>query len=382
MSFFDYLEEFRLERNPYGLFELKKEGITADLLGTLLGLNSIVLTPDKEQIINMATMCYLFGLLGINISRFTAVPAGYIATFENEGTFLSFYPDYIIRKFQLQCDKLFENAAEPLENKAYYATISYISKDFIVKDKNTKSIKEFLQLALSIATYPMPNGVKKKLEEAIKKFNIENLNNCKDNDLVLASIVSNSPKIRDDLLKVNLKQTNAEKSVDDIISEVVYKKTFDNDEAKSEYAAKLKDAKALFDRIFDGFIMPGYFIYKSTGMDRAGQAVPKDGMILNKAERISELKGILEEAGFCDSFILSANIIDIYNMCSTDYSADVIYDILSSLYRLTNSDSFNDGNMKPKLYRKVPNNYENYASKARFRNKFPTIAGVAVRSKY
>ena len=69
------LRKCELVRNERHILTLKGR----EDLDRLFGFDVATLTPNEDQICYFAAICYLFGLFGINVSSFSALPLGFVA---------------------------------------------------------------------------------------------------------------------------------------------------------------------------------------------------------------------------------------------------------------------------------------------------------------
>lgn len=346
MNIFNELRNYTLTRNNQGVYVLKK-GNDETSLNKIFGLSTITLTPDEHQINNFAAMCYLYGLFGINVSAFTAVPAGFIATFSKDnneyGTFFT-DPYYVSQDIMRLCE---EQTKEEPQNSNFYKMVATILED---------SKLSLLERSLMISSFIQQTDIKKREEEAIKQFNVVNQQNCDDNHLVLEDIVS----LNKDLL-ADLNQVNKSETPNETIIELVNKREFSSESDKDEYLEQLKGAKETFNKVLSEFILDsGYFVYR-------GRNKEQDGTVLNKQDRAAILRNILKSNNpNKNDDDISADIIDIYNMCSTDYSADIVYDVLVKISE----------NNKQQVNSEVPKAENNKEEKNLFRHNNSDLINI------
>lgn len=346
MSLSDELREYELVRDKYAILRLKK-GDYSRRLSEKIGLPFITLTPDKDQICNFASMCYLFSLFNIKVSSFSAIPRGYVASFTRNGEFFGTFltdPNYISQVIIGLCKEL--------GSKFYQDVIKIMSCEGMnLTDK-----------CLEISKLGKSEIVDGCIKEAIKKFNEVNTQNCRDNDTIIENIVSPDSDVMCDLIIINgviaaLKEDKIIEDLGSIIVSVVDRKKFSSEEERSTYIAKVAKAKKDFDDIFDNFIIQeGYYVYRGKGKEQ-------NGKILNSRERIEELRQKLQEIKpNAKPKHIAADIIDIINMCATDYSADIVYDVLNCIA---------NGETK-KIDAVIPDNEGNQEEKLKFgRNRNP-----------
>lgn len=368
MDFFKELQECELKRDNQGIYRLEYRGYKKDDLNHLFGLSTATLTPDKESIINFAAITYLYGLLGINIETFTAIPAGFIGSYNTAkdvhyGTFLS-DPYYVTKEIIETCNRLLDSGEE-LNDGGFFANVLAILKN---------EEKSFLDKVLEISALAKPREFEEKLETAIKQFSDVNDKNCALNHKILEDIVTDSNETLSALSKIN-EEAGRGKSVDSIIEELVaarkpksliekiiylfktkkYKKEMD------EFVKKTRDTKGLYDLILNSFILDsGYYVYR--GRDRK-----QDGAVLNSTQRAELLMGYLKSANPLKSEEeLHADLVDILNMCSTDYAADIVLEVMKAIKE----------NNKEKIDEVIPPALNNRSEKDDFRNAIPEVYDV------
>lgn len=323
MDFFDELRNLEFRRGSYGTFELGRwdefgKWVIDQSMSTLLGLNSMALTPDKEQMKNLACMCYLFGLFNNYIDHFVAVPAGYIASFSYEGVFLSFYPQYIIEQAKVLCssEQLFlEQCKRWADSKFYEKVLEILSTG-----------DSLFNMVLDIVFLPKSDNISKRLDNALATFSKVDLDNCDKNDFILESIISDGEEELSELSLVNQIVKNSDIKTNEALK---FLELYDMGSGHFD-CNKIRNSKKVFDNIMEDFILNGYYIYR--GKDRDGKLINQDWMILDRCSRILELKKLLKEAvpdktewDYID------DIIDIFNICSTDYTGPVVSEILANL---------------------------------------------------
>ena len=346
MGLLDELRGYELVRDKYAILRLKKDDYNWKL-SEKIGLPFITLTPDKEQICNFAAICYLFALFNIKVSSFSAIPKGYVASFTRNGEFFGTFltdPNYISQVIIGLCKES--------DGKFYQDVIKIMSCEG----------KNLTEKCLEISRLGKSEIIDGYIKEAIEKFNEVNLQNCKDNDTIIENIVCTDPNVMRDLFIVNsimaaLKEDKINIDLDSIILRVVNRRKFSSEEERSTYIAKVVKAKKDFDDIFDNFIIQeGYYVYRGKGKEQ-------DGKILNSKERIEELRQKLQEIKpNTKPKHIAADIIDIINMCATDYSADIVYDVLICI---ANKEA-------EKINIVIPNNEGNQEEKLKFgRNRNP-----------
>ena len=367
MEFFKELQECELKRDNQGVYRLEYLGYKKDDLNHLFGLSTATLTPDKESIINFAAITYLYGLLGVNVETFTAIPAGFIGSYNDNGvhygTFLS-DPYYVTQEVIETCDYFLESGEE-LGDGGFFANI----REILQNEK-----KSFLDKVLEIAALKKPREFEWKLERAMERFGDVNDRNCALNHKILEDIVTDSQENLSALSRVN-SEINGGKTIDDVIAELVKERKpktliekiiclFKSKKIKKEteeFVSKTKSAKELYDKILNSFILDsGYYVYR--GRDRE-----QDGTVLNDTERAELLMGYLKSANPLKSEKeLHADVVDILNMCSTDYAADIVLEVMKAIKE----------NEKEKIDEVIPPSINNRTEKRDFRNAIPEVFDV------
>lgn len=307
--FFDDLKNKKLKRNEDNFYTLEDEG-----LDRLFGINNVLtLTPNEENIANFAAINYFFGLFGINVESFTAVPSGYLASYNKDNEFYGTFwidPYYITNEFIKLCDEKINNN----ENSNIYTNIKMILLN------NSLSL---LKKSLLVSSYINKEGISifnDKLGNAIKIYEEVNNKNCNDNHQILREVVANDQEKYDELLNY--------------------------------------------------FILPGYLHYR--GYDRDNNKIDQRSQILNDVTRIDLLMKMLnyDTMLYYEKKPKFKDIISILNMCSTDYSADMAYNLFKSISKIeTNIDINNVTNVASELMiNNVPLTPNNEKEKSSTRN--------------
>lgn len=316
ISTLNELREHELVRDKYAILRLKKGDYNKNL-GRKIGLPFITFTPDKEQICNFASICYLFSLFNIKISGFSAIPSGYVASFERNGKFFGTFttdPTYISKVAKDLCGE---------EDSEFYKKVSSIIS-------NTD--KSLIERCLEISGLNKDEAIAESVAKAIESFDDANGQNCKDNDTIIENIICTDPMVMRDLFVINsvvslpLGQKVSREVLDIVIAKVVDRRSFNSIEERNAYLTKVTKSKKDYDDIFDNFIInSGYYVYRGMGKEQ-------DGKVLNSSERIKELKRKLQEIKpNADSRAIASDIIDIINICATDYSADIVYAVFNCI---------------------------------------------------
>lgn len=357
------LRKCELVRNERHILTLKGR----EDLDRLFGFDVATLTPNKDQICYFAAICYLFGLFGINVSSFSAIPLGFVASFKKNGEFFGTFlsePTYVSRIILGLCIKT--KNIEP-SNAAFFDSVLGIMSD------NETSL---IDKCIKIRNLNKNEIIKNRTKEALEQFDKVNLQNCKDNGIIIEKIVSGSSEIAEDLHAINayeeaekkkLKEKGETKNVkiplDDKILELVGNRRFDSEEDRLNYLQCLKNTKAVHDELFYGYILDsGYYVY-------VGRNRNQNGKVLNDITRISLLRKLLQSINpQKDHSDINTDIIDILNLCSTDYSADVVYAVFD---RIANGKA-----QSMERITRVPNNKGNKEEVANARNNIGIHYGI------
>ena len=347
---FSKIKNKRLRRNEYGLYTLDDSD-----LDRMLGLDDKVftLTPNKEHITTFAAMTYLFGLFGMSIESFTAIPLGYIATYKNGGTFITFEPvieEELVNLCEAEIGRLKKKKEKDELNETDEKLIELYNEILdIIKDTSLSLFKKSIMISgLKSDEIKLPHNLNEldQLDEeekitsvVLEDFKSANKNNCNKNDSLLCNILAGYTKekqdlgIMDDWSKmladdlISIMKTKRD-GIGTILSELVNKHEFESKEEKERYFQMLCSRKKLYDEIMYGYILSGYHTY--IGLDERRKRILQDGEILNKKDQIDKIGqkvGETEE----NSYIYHLYLRHILNLCSTDYSADVVSMLLRSI---------------------------------------------------
>ena len=129
--------------------------------------------------------------------------------------------------------------------------------------------------------------------------------------------------------------------------------------------------KEKYEEILNTFILPGYLQYR--GYDRENNPLKQEGQILNEFDRISILISMLgyDKLPYYERRYKLLNIISVLNMCSTDYSADIVENLISKIRECKEVDLNNSRDVALEMIEKViPPAPNNEAFKKETRNKF------------
>lgn len=320
--FFDELKECKLERQDC-LYSLGR-----DDFDHLFGINDVMtLTPDDKCVKALADITFLFGVLGINIESFTAVASGYLASYSGDGYEATFivngYEDYVKEEILKICNEIIE------EDSSYTPLYVFI----------TNLINNGYSLSyIALATSSFINGfslrkVKDQTVKAMEQFNNVNQQNCHDNHFILCKIFFSNEEYAKDLNE--LKDISDLGEVASKIHMIAKEKYSFTEEEEEEYKNKMYEALRLYDIVLNDFILPGYLTYR--GRDRDNNKIEQDSKIINDQHRIDSLITLLKSKQDIFNYDIIPSIIQILNMCSTDYTADMAYDYMSGISSFKNS---------------------------------------------
>ena len=345
-KFFSNIKNKRLRRNEYGIYTLDDEG-----LDRTLGLDdrSFTLTPNKEQITTFAAMTYLFGLFGMSIESFTAIPFGYIATYKNGGTFITFAP-VIGEELVNLCNAEIEKLNEEKDKKLIELYRKILE---IIKDSNLTLLQKSIMISgLKSDEVKLPHSLNelnfvetegkdkgKITSVALHDFKQANGENCDTNDSLLCKILAGYTRekealgIMDDWSKMLAEDLTAimkegSDGIESRIDELTDKHKFASEEEKIRYSQMLYSRKKLYDEIMQGYILSGYHTYM--GRDERGKKILQDGEILNKPTQIDNIGQKIQETEK-NKYLHHLYLRHVLNLCSTDYSADVVLSLLKSI---------------------------------------------------
>ena len=351
--FFDELKDTKLERKD-GKYTLGRQDYDH-----LFGINDVMtLTPNEKSIASLANATYLFGILGVNINSFTAVASGYLASFSGESYEATFiineYEDYIKNELIKLCSKKIEEDTE-------YTPLYY----YIIKSINVG--QPLSEVALNTSSFINRFKLRKetaKTSNAIEQFNKVNQQNCADNHMILCKIFFNNEEYAKDLNE--LKELTDTDEIKDRIHEFASEKyNFDESEEK-KYTIKMYEALRLYDIILHDFIIPGYLTYR--GRDRDNKRIIQDSQIINDDKRLESLIILLKSKQEIFGYEITPSLIQILNMCSTDYTADMAYDYMNGIASFRASEINNK--VEEMIDDYIPRTYNNEEEKKDVRNRF------------
>lgn len=278
--FYEELREKRLRRNEQSFYTLGNSN-----LDRLFCINDrLTLTPNPFHIANFAAINYFYGLFGINVDSFTSVPSGFIASYVN-GESQEFYGTFWLSDTLYVLSNIIKLCEEKIflgENKEVYEYIRTILKN------NDMSL---LEKGLMANNYLKQNNISifdDQIAKSKEAFHEVNNQNCADNHKILKDIVSNN--------------------------------------------------KEKYEEVLNTFILPGYLQYR--GYDRENNPLKQEGQILNEFDRIVTLINMLgyDKLPYYEQRDKLLNIISVLNMCSTDYSADIVENLISKIIECREAD--------------------------------------------
>lgn len=282
MGFLNRIMKAKLERDPKTYFYSLGDPYL-DKIFTFPN-EKPVYTPNSEDVESLANVAYILALMGCKPTNFTSVPAGFMMTVENEqGEHKTFFINKTMEKWNREL-------------------LKEIAKEIVVKNgsefhreigKALAKGADFRDICISCGAYKtsplLTEEQKARIEESILEFNSDkdhpnslNNQNCNNNHKILDRVCRHS-------LGVDMGKTSVEQE------EMV---------------------KEIYDLTLFHWILPGYKAFRGVTAD--GEATEKYGKILNN--RALE---VIER--FPDYHDACA----VMNMCSTDYTADVAYAIMT-----------------------------------------------------
>ena len=351
--FFDELRAEKLERKD-GKYTLGR-----DDYDHLFGINDVMtLTPNEKSVASLANVTFLFGVLGININSFTAVASGYLASFNGDGYEATFiineYEDYIKKEMIKLCKIKIE------EDTEYTPLYNYIIS--LIKENLPLS-----EIALNTSSYINRFGLREekiKTLNAIDQFNKINQQNFSDNHMILCKIIFRNEEYAKDLNE--LKEISDIDEVNEKIYNYAKEKYNFSDKEEKEYINKMLEARRLYDIIMHDFILPGYLSYR--GRDRNNKRIIQDSQIINDEQRLTSLMVLLKSKKDIFGYYILPSVIQILNMCSTDYTADMAYDYMNGISSFRASE-IND-TVEKMMDDYIPRTFNNEEEKKEVRNRF------------
>ena len=360
--FFDQLKSCELVRKN-GKYSLGREDFDH-----LFGINDVMaLTPNQENIAKLSDLTYLLGLLDINIKSFTAVAAGFLATYSSNddynknyngenytSTFLiSSNEEDIKKEIVKECRKKIKSNALNINNEIFYRIIELIEDGFSLSNV-------VFYTNLFIDTYGYVN-IKDKHTKALAEFDRVNQQNCNDNHYILCKIIFNEEKLANELNEIKDLTNDKE------ISERIHEFAKNNNLSRYDeimYSKRMLSGIKLYRKILHKFILPGYLTYR--GRDRDNNIIPQDSMILNDSNRIKSLIDLLNNNG--NSYEVLKSITLILNICSTDYTADMAYSYLTGISSFT--EAKDNSEIQTLLDNTIPKTENNIQDKENTRKLF------------
>ena len=274
IMFFEDLKKKRLRRNDGHFYTLDDP-----TLDRLFCINTeLTLTPNPIHIENFAASNYLYSLFGMKIDAFTAVAAGFVASYVKNNEENDFYGTFFLSDTLYVLNdiiKLCEEKINSEENKEVYVHIKEV-----LQNKDTS----LLEKSILISSYLKQNNITmfdKNINDSFNSYKAVNDQNCKDNHLILEDFTDHEGP--------------------------------------------------MFHTILDEYIIPGYFSYM--GHDRERNPLPQMPQILNEYDRINLLMKLLkyDELPSRERTSKLSNIVSVLNMCSTDYTADVVQELFKKV---------------------------------------------------
>ncbi len=302
-EFFEKIYKTKLTRKDNGFYTLGDEALDH---GIGLDQFTAVFSPSKQQIENFAALSFLYGILGYKASNFTAVPAGYLATYESETDSATLLvSEATVDEYRAKLIDLFD---EKIKAHTVYEMILgdgefyYLAKDLLLNKKQIMPDQENKLTHVCVALSDvLRNDYKKigsKTKNAISLFNFNaenslNKKNCDDNQLLIERICR-------EILGYPVNESEATKD-------------------------QIAESKDMGDKLLQNILVG----YKRFMGDKIGNK--PESQILSDNEFIDELLGYFKS---------TRNVVLILNICATDYTADVINNLLTQIFE-GNKDSSN-----------------------------------------
>ncbi len=295
-EYLDKIYKTELVRDPNTLkYTLGDEKL--DALFDLQQVNA-AFAPSQESLHTFAAASYLYGLLGYVATNYTAVPGGFLATYKNKNdnaTILitdedgAYWREDLCKLCQKTVAKTNITSAERqffdgLNSEIAADSITLLQTCFVAGQRiGEDKALIFLKDRIADAIFPFSFS-----KEPLSL----NCKNCNDNHALL----------------------------DRFCSKELFGKYFSDITPEQQ-----QQAINMRDKILSEWILPGYFTFVG---NKKGQTIARDAQVLNDSRRLTEL---YSSYGVKNPHALVA----ILNMCTTDYSADVVYNLLECLQKGT-----------------------------------------------
>ena len=290
---FAKLYKAKLERTPSMLFTLGAEELDKAFV---LDQSKATLTPDKESILNFSAATYLLGLLGYQVVNFTAVPAGFLATYENNGESATL----LVGKKSLELYR--EVFCELIEKHIGNINISEEEATFFGHlNQCIKENNDFVETCL-VANYVLDTS--------------KGLAELKDRKNVLSNPFNPSTAENEEL-SVNERNCRDNHVIMEQIARELLGYPVEDEKMSEEQKEK---AKNLAGEILETHVLPSYLTY--VGHDRQNNPIERDSQILNRLEKVKTILNVVKTP---------ERMALVLNMCSTDYAADVVYAVLKEM---------------------------------------------------
>ena len=291
----DLLKKLRkgvLVRTESGVYTLQGESINElakekgknidDVFG--ISQKRASFTPSKTAIEQFAASVYLFGLFGFKPENFTSIPVGYLVTFgrNNETNTLlihgaknEYYREILIDEITT---KMQAGGVESAEKELLQKVVKGLKNG-----TNLLDICYMVSTEIEKSQEPWAKEMQNNSSKAIDEFNRVNQQNCDENHVLLHK----------ECMKVL---------------------GYDEKTATPE---QIQEAKILSEKILNEWILPAYLEY--VGHDRQGYVLDRKTQIVSENPRVLEAFEIMKSKG---------GVAKVLTMSSTDYTADVVRDIL------------------------------------------------------
>lgn len=241
-------------------------------------------TPSKTAIEQFAASVYLFGLFGFKPKNFTSIPVGYLVTLERNdetntllihGAKNEYYREILIDEITT---KMQAGGVESAEKELLQKVVKCLKNG-----TNLLDICYMVSTEIEKSQEPWAKEMQNNSSKAIDEFNRVNQQNCDENHVLLHK----------ECMKVL---------------------GYDEKTATPE---QIQEAKILSEKILNEWILPAYLEY--VGHDRQGYVLDRKPQIVSENPRVLEAFEIMKSKG---------GVAKVLTMSSTDYTADVVRDIL------------------------------------------------------
>lgn len=319
-SFLEKLNKCELKRGQSYFYTLGTAEL--DRLWSL-DQNSLYLIPDDKDVEAFAATSYLYGLMGYTASNYTAVPTGFLVSYKNNDDVATIV---VHHSFEYYREQLATLAKHQLTNPSLSVTDREIFEYIATNVQNANKSLTDIAIGCNILLTKNASQLRDRIQDALFPFSGDphslNSQNCDNNHVLITKICCS-------LQGVNYDNASRE---------------------------QLEKANKLQQEILSEYILPAYLTYRGT--DRNNNPIPQDGRILQSEQHLKELVDRLEQLDHPLDPATYRRMCIILNMCSTDYTADMVYAALNIMSHCTNVEQ-----TKEAIEKVVPSTPRNWGSK-------------------